>query len=85
VHEPGREPRDVLRPCASGEDEPLGLDDAAFCTDAHAVPRLGPLEDALARPQGRPPGQSSLDVRDDAALRDDEAAVRLVGDLHLRG
>ena len=83
AHHPRRQPRDVLRPCARREHEPLGLDDPALRADADAVLRLLPLEDALARPHDRAAGERALDVRDDAALGEHEAAVGLVDDLQL--
>ena len=62
----------------------LGLDDAAVGADAHAVLGLLPLEHPLPRSQRRAVGERALDVRDDAALRDDEAAVGLMHDVHRR-
>ena len=84
ANHPGRQPRDVLRPRACGEHEPLGLDGSTIGADAHAVLRLRPLEHALARSQHCASCERALDVRDDAAFGDDEAAVRLVRDLHVR-
>ena len=51
--------------------------------DANAVLRLRPFEDALARSQHSATGERALDMGDDAAFGDDEAAVGLVRDLHL--
>ena len=75
---PGRQPRNLLRVGARGQHEALGFHLAALCADADAVLAGRPLEHALVDAYLRTLGARALDVRDDAALRKDEAAVALV-------
>ncbi len=84
VHHPGRQPRNVLRPRTRREHEALRLDLAAVGAHADAAFRLRPLEHAFARAERRPVLERAPDVRHDAPLGRHEAAVRLVGDLHVR-
>jgi len=83
AHRARRESRDVLGPGAGGQHETVRLDDASVRPHAHAAFELVPLEDALARSQHSALLECPAHVRDDAPLRDDEAALGLVGDAHL--
>jgi hypothetical protein len=74
-----------LRPGAGRQNETIRFDDATVGPDAHAGSRLAPLEHALARTHDRSVRQRSCDVRDDAALRQHEASVRLEDDREVVG
>jgi hypothetical protein len=74
-HQVTREPHQPAHPRPARQDEPLGRILAALRPHAHAVACELPAEHALAFPHLRPRRARQLDVRDDAALRQQEAAV----------
>ena len=83
-HHPGGEPCDVPRQGARREDDALRHDLAAVRPDADSSLRVVPLEHALPRPHDGAARERALDVRDDAALGNDEPPVGLEHDLQLR-
>ena len=72
-----RQARELARPRAGGHHQPLRLVARAIGGHANAAARGLPLEYPLVRPELGPRREGSFDVRHDAALRQQESAVRL--------
>ncbi len=76
-HEPGRQPRDLLRPRARCQHQVLRLHGSPVGAHDDAVVLVLPTEHALAGSQHGARRHRGVGVRDDATLAGEEAAVRL--------
>jgi len=72
-----RQAGELSRPRAGGHHQPLRLVALAIGGHAHAAPCGLPLEDPLVCPELGPCRERRLDVSPDAALRQQESALRL--------